>query len=136
MMNRMNIALNNLFHSNFQSSITRNISLPINKIIIRSFVPLSSLNLSIWIQLFLPSNLRGVINYLHHSKINDKNKTKDAFDYLRENIYHANGFICNSLKEFDEKYIEEFHQLSENFTPIYFIGPLIFHSQQSKENKV
>jgi hypothetical protein len=103
-------------------------------IIARSITPLPLFNLSIPFYLFLPSNLRGVVN-LHIEKTNDS-QLKDFYDYLRRNINHANGFICNSLKEFDENYIDEFRQLSNNQAPIHFIGPIIFDGQTSIENKV
>ncbi|CAF0790606.1 unnamed protein product [Adineta steineri] len=131
---RMGTALNHLFHSNFQSHITRNISLPIDMIIILSFAPIPLLNLSIPIHLFLPNNLRSVVNYVCNYKGNDNNEFKQVVHYYQDNIQHANGFICNSLKEFDEKYIEQFYQSSRNFAPIRFIGPLIFNSQQSIED--
>ncbi|CAF0838818.1 unnamed protein product [Adineta steineri] len=131
---RMGTALNHLFHSNFQSHITRNISLPIDMIIILSFAPIPLLNLSIPIHLFLPNNLRSVVNYVCNYKGNDNNELKQVVHYYQDNIQHANGFICNSLKEFDEKYIEQFYQSSRNFAPIRFIGPLIFNSQQSMED--
>ncbi|CAF0909256.1 unnamed protein product [Adineta steineri] len=132
--NRMGTALNHLFHSNFESPVTRNISFPIDMIIVRSFAPLPSLNLSIPIHLFLPSNLRGVVNHLHNYERNNNNELKEVFHYIQNNIHQANGFICNSLKEFDEKHIEQFYRSSGNLAPIRFIGPLIFNSQQSIEN--
>ncbi|CAF0850306.1 unnamed protein product [Adineta steineri] len=103
-------------------------------IIIRPFTPLSLSQFSIPIHLFLPSNLRGVVNYICNPKT-DVNERKEFYDYIRENIPYATGFICNSLKEFDEKYIEGFYQLSGNLAPIRFIGPIIFNSQQSMESK-
>ncbi|UJR17642.1 hypothetical protein I4U23_004538 [Adineta vaga] len=133
-MNRMSRGLNDLFQSNFQSPLTRHISLPIDMIIIRAFAPIPSINISIPIHLFLPSNLRGVVNYIRHYKANDSTGLKEVGDYIRGNIQHANGFICNSLKEFDGKYVEGFHRSSGNLAPIRFIGPLIFNSQQSIEN--
>ncbi|CAF0864046.1 unnamed protein product [Adineta steineri] len=132
--NRMGTALNHLFHSNFQSHVTRNISFPIDMIIVRSFAPLPLLNLSIPIHLFLPSNLRGVVNGMHNYERNNNNELKEVFHYIQNNTHQANGFICNSLKEFDEKYIEQFYRSSGNLAPIRFIGPLIFNSQQSIEN--
>ncbi|CAF4097406.1 unnamed protein product, partial [Adineta steineri] len=133
--NRMGTALNHLFRSNFQSPITRNISLSIDMIIILSFAPIPLLNLSIPIHLFLPNNLRSIVNYICNDKRNDNNELKQVFHYYQDNIQHANGFICNSLKEFDEKYIEQFYRSSGNLAPIRFIGPLIFNGQQSIENK-
>ncbi|CAF3693049.1 unnamed protein product [Adineta steineri] len=104
--NRMGIALNQLFHSNqnqfsLQPLTTQHISLPIDMIIIRPFTPISLSQFSIPIHLFLPSNLRGVVNYIRNPKT-DVNERKEFYDYIRENIPYATGFICNSLKEFDK----------------------------------
>lgn len=104
-------------------------------VIIRGFTPFPWYNVSIPVHLFLPSNLRGVVNYIHHSHTNNT-EVEEVYVYLQENIHRASGFICNSLKEFDQKYIDKFYQLSENPAPIRFIGPLIFSSEQTMENKV
>ncbi|CAF0954716.1 unnamed protein product [Adineta ricciae] len=125
---RMGKALHHLFQTDLQSSVR----LPIDMIIARSFVPLSFLNASIPIHLFLPSNLRGVINYMRSQHTDKTGQLKEAYDYVRENIHQANGFICNSLKEFDGKYVEEFYQSSGNLAPIRFIGPLVFNNEQSR----
>jgi hypothetical protein len=153
-LNRMSLALNQLFLSNTsissssipccslelsssQSLTTRPISRRINMIIARSIAPLPLFNYSIPFYVFLPSNLRGVVNYLHtHAKKTNDSEVKDFKYHLRNNIYHANGFICNSLKEFDEKYIDEFYRLSGKQVPIHFVGPIVIDNQNSSENKV
>ncbi len=149
----MDSTLNQLFHSDssictsssiqscslklssLQSLTTRPISQPIHMIIARSVTPLPSFNSSIPYYVFLPSNLRGLVSYLRTIETYDSER-KDFVSYLRKNIDHANGFICNSLKEFDENYIAEFHRLSKNQAPIHFVGPIIFDGQTSIENKV
>lgn len=104
-------------------------------IIARSVTPLPFINLSIPFYLFLPSNLRGVVSYLNLPRAKDV-KEEDFYDYLRKNINRANGFICNSLKEFDEKYLDEFYQLTGKQLPVYFVGPIISDGQKSTESKV
>ena len=139
----MSLALSQLFltlccSSKFpsnQSLTTRPISRPIDMIIARSITPLPLLNLSIPFYLFLPSNLRGVANYLRTPKVTNS-QIKGFRAYLDNNINQANGFICNSLKEFDQQYVEEFYQLSGKQVPIHFIGPLVFDSQMSNRTKV
>ncbi len=139
--NRMGATLAQLFHSNAsicsscQSLTTRPITRPVNMIIARSIAPLPSFNLPIPFYLFLPSNLRGVVNYLS-IKMANNSQQNDFYKWLRKNIARANGFICNSMKEFDEKYIDEFYRLFDNHVPIHFIGPLIFNDQKSSDNKV
>jgi len=106
-------------------------------IIARSIAPLPLFHHSIPFYLFLPSNLRGVVSYLHiHNKNTNDSEVKDFKYHLQNNIYHANGFICNSLKEFDEKYIDEFYQLSGKQVPIHFVGPIVSDGQKSAESKV
>lgn len=141
--NRMSTALEQLFSSNastcslksFDSQTpltTRPIYRSINMIIVRSVTPLPTVRSSIPVYLFLPSNLRGVVNYLHTSL----NETKTYLDYLWKNIHRSSGFICNSLKEFDENYIDDFYRLIGNKQfPIHFIGPLIFNQTNSIENQ-
>jgi len=121
--------------SSSQSLTTRPISKPINMIIGRSVTPLPLINYSIPFYLFLPSNLRGVVNYLSIPRVNDT-KQDDFYDHLRKNINRANGFICNSLKEFDEKYLDKFYQLTGKQVPIHFVGPIISDGQKSTESKV
>jgi hypothetical protein len=118
-----------------ESLTSRPISQPIDMIIVRSVTPLPSFNLSIPVYLFLPSNLRGVVNFLRIQKTNSS-VSKEFYDYLRHNIDRANGFICNSLKEFDEKYVDEFHQISGKQASIHFVGPLILNDSKSTESKV
>ncbi|CAF1376879.1 unnamed protein product [Adineta ricciae] len=124
---RMGQALHHLFQTDLQSSVR----LPIDMIIARSFVPLSFLNTSIPIHLFLPSNLRGVVSYMRRQHTDKTGQFKEAYDYIRENIHQANGFLCNSLKEFDGEYVDEFYQSSGTLAPIRFIGPLVFDNKQA-----
>lgn len=149
MFDRMNLTLHELFHSNANTSIrcsslklssnqsltTRPISRPIDMIIARAMTPLSLSNLPIPFYLFLPSNLRGVVNYLRMDKT-AVSRPKAFIDNLRNNIYNANSFICNSLQEFDGKYVDEFYRLSGKQAPIHFVAPIIFDNQKSNENKV
>jgi hypothetical protein len=121
--------------SSSQSVTTQPIIRPIDMIIARSFTPLPSFDLSVPVHLFLPSNLRGVVNYIRLYKSNST-RARPIYYYLDRNIRHATGFICNSLKEFDERYVDEFHRLSDNQAPIRFVGPIVFNSQQSAERNV
>jgi hypothetical protein len=121
--------------SSLKSIITRPISRPINMVIARSFTPLPSFDISVPIHLFLPSNLRGVVNYLRINTSNT-NRPKEIYHYLQQNIPYAEGFICNSWNQLEEKYVDEFHRLSGNYAPVRFVGPLVLENHESTESKV
>jgi hypothetical protein len=150
---RMGTALKHFFHSNIntcsssivqscsskwpllQTIITQPISRSVDMIIALSLTPLPSFNISIPIHVFLPSTLRSVVDYLRffNSNVSEEN---DLFRYLLDIIPRAAGFISNSWEEIDANYVDEFHELSKNYAPIRFVGPIIFDDAEFLESKV